>query len=211
MVLEIGGNLFGKSIFSASAEDNQILHYEGSRQIPEDEKTTTTTTTSALNPQTIINDNTIGTTVWANVNNAKLSDNTYANNYPTYGGIQISNYLKATNFGFVIPDGVTIKGILVEIEKKQASTSHADILDEEVKIVKANGTIGTENKATSTQWPLTDTYLPYGSATNLWGETWTATDINNANFGVVLAVTGLVEFESPAYVDNIKITITYEI
>lgn len=57
-----------------------------------------------------------------------------------------------------------------------------------IKIVKADGTIGTVNKSTGATPPSTDTYISYGSSSDLWGETWDYTKINNANFGVVFSV-----------------------
>jgi hypothetical protein len=62
------------------------------------------------------------------------------------------------------------------------------IQDTNVKIVKSSGSIGTTNKAyTTTDWGIEE-YVSYGSSSDLWGETWTPSDINNANFGVVISV-----------------------
>jgi hypothetical protein len=62
--------------------------------------------------------------------------------------------------------------------------------DYAVKIVKADGTIGSTNKAdTGTNWPSSDTYKSYGASNDLWGESWTPADINDADFGAVLSVT----------------------
>jgi len=63
-----------------------------------------------------------------------------------------------------------------------------DILDSSVKIVKADGTIGTTNKASGTSWSATEAYFSYGSSSDLWGETWTAENINDVDFGIVLSV-----------------------
>lgn len=67
--------------------------------------------------------------------------------------------------------------------------SLASYYDSEVKIVKADGTIGGTNKAfTATQWLLTEGYISYGGETDLWGETWDNAKINDVDFGVVLSV-----------------------
>lgn len=64
-----------------------------------------------------------------------------------------------------------------------------DCLDWEVKIVKSDDTIGTtDKKETDVVWGNSDAYTIYGGASDLWGETWTANDINNSNFGIVLKV-----------------------
>ncbi len=65
-----------------------------------------------------------------------------------------------------------------------------------IKIVK-NGVITGENKSTGASLPASDTYVSYGNSTDLWGETWTAEDINNGNFGFVFSAK--VEFERPQY------------
>lgn len=138
------------------------------------------------NPGTMADDDTVGTVIWGSLDDAKTSNNAYANavigikpqvliehsirlvkggtiqgddkstgaeipgtdTYISYGasdnlwglewgdtdinandfgvvfssrvaGSTISHYLKATNFGFSIPSGATINGILVQIEEDQ--------------------------------------------------------------------------------------------
>ena len=63
-------------------------------------------------------------------------------------------------------------------------------VESEVKIVKSDGSIGTTNQASLAVWGqiANPGYTVYGSAYDLWGETWTATDINDPDFGVVLKV-----------------------
>lgn len=140
--------------------------------------------------------------MWSNVSNAGASDNSYATasltlNSPTH-------YLKATNFGFSIPGGSVIEGILVEIEHKESASTVAK--DNRVRIVKG-GTIGSTDKANAAEWPTSDTYQEYGAFNDLWGETWSATDINDSGFGVVLSAIGL--GTGTASVDHIRITVYY--
>ena len=73
-----------------------------------------------------------------------------------------------------------------------ASTSYVgegNPSDNEIKIVK-NGSIGSENKSLGEGWGgyPPSSYSSYGANNDLWGETWTAEDINNANFGIVLSI-----------------------
>ena len=62
--------------------------------------------------------------------------------------------------------------------------------DYRVSIIKSNGTIGNTNRAkTSTSWPSSDTYVTYGSSSDLWGETdWSYSKINDVDFGIVVSV-----------------------
>ena len=118
-------------------------------------------------PGTMADDATVGTAAWTNPDNAKVSDNVYTT--VGAGDTGISHYLKATNFGFSIPSGATIGGILVEIERKgDLSDASNNIQDSNLRIVKSDGTIGTTNKADiGTNWPTSDTYASYGSSTYL--------------------------------------------
>lgn len=64
---------------------------------------------------------------------------------------------------------------------------NATLYDEEVKIVKSDGTIGSTNKASASAWSNSDAYTTYGGPYDLWGETWTYADINDSDFGVVIS------------------------
>jgi hypothetical protein len=139
------------------------------------------TSTGPNSPGTMADDSATGTVTWTNPDNAKLSDNVYVT---ATGTLVPTHYLKATNFGFSIPTDATINGIVAEIESKASGYASPD----SVKIVKSNGVIGTPNKS-GTPWGLSDAYSTYGSSSDLWGESWTASDINNSNFGVVLYAT----------------------
>ncbi len=62
-----------------------------------------------------------------------------------------------------------------------------DLSDGIVSIVK-NNAIGSTNKKKLGAWATAKNYVSYGNSTDLWDETWTAEDINSADFGVVLSV-----------------------
>ena len=164
-------------------------------------------------PGTMADDSTVGTVAWSNPDNAKVSDAVYAtaSNGGTGG---TTHYLKATNFGFSIPSGATIDGILVEIQRAKTSGGNNvnnAARDSSVKIVKVDGTIGTTNKAaTADNWPLIEAYKSYGSSSDLWGETWDDTKINDIDFGVVISASLISDTGTPvAGVDHIRITVYY--
>jgi hypothetical protein len=160
------------------------------------------------NPGTMADDASVGTIAWVNPDNAKVSNNTYT--IALFNGGTYSHRLKATNFGFTIPVGASINGILVSIEK-YCPTPGGDttVRDRYLNIIKADGSIGTTNNAkTTSMWPTSDSYISYGSSTDLWGETWTSADINDADFGVAFAVSDpAMVFQ--ANVDHIRITVYY--
>lgn len=125
----------------------------------------------------------------------------YDFSYYVYGVKSTSNYLKASNFGFTIPDNVVINGILVEMEEKSTATTTENV----IKIVKADGTLGTINKSTGANLPSSEGYVSYGNDHNLWGENWLPADINDADFGVVLSTLGT----GISSIDHIRITVYY--
>jgi len=163
----------------------------------------------ALSPGTVVDDNATGTIEWINPMNATTSDNVYATFTSPIDAT--SHYLKATNFGFSIPSGATINGILVEIERIVPTGGTGQVNDSEIKIVKSNGTIGDTNKSTGATWSATESYISFGGSSDLWGETWTAADINDSDFGVVLSATISNQFvASYGRVDHIRITVYFQ-
>jgi len=84
------------------------------------------------------------------------------------------------------------------------SMRRARQMDYSVRLRKNTGTIGSEKAVTATEWPTSDTYAVYGGPTDLWGTTWTYTEVNHANFGGMLSA--LVQ-GGTARVDHITMTI----
>jgi hypothetical protein len=150
-----------------------------------------------------------GDVAWSNVNNAKTSNNSHAT---VDLGATPSEYLKATGFGFAIPAGAVINGVQASVERKQTCFGICPVTDNIVKLVKA-GTVDGSNKAnTSTAWPTTDGTATYGSASDMWGTTWTVSDINNANFGLALsAKRNAAILNKTAEVDAMSITVYYTV
>ena len=129
-----------------------------------------------------------------------------------------TNYLLCKNLDSNIPNDATIEGIKIYIDRYNSFTGDGTvtITDDAIYLTK-NGTdtVGN-NKSVGTVWPSTDTdtYATYGGVSDLWGTTWTASEINNDNFGVMIGPTiefvGLTgENGSSAKVDHVYIEITY--
>ena len=146
----------------------------------------------------------IGSYDWHNPTYAQADDSSYAYCDPGWSGV--SKWLQGTNYGFAVPSGSTINGIQVTIGR------YADIScirDNSVRLIK-NGSVVGDDKAYGTNWPTggigTHTY---GATNDLWGQTWTAADINAANFGVALSAYNTAWLLPTAYVDYMQITVTY--
>ncbi len=97
-----------------------------------------------------------------------------------------TDQLRLTNYGFNIPAGATINGITATLVTTGSSNPYGGA---GIQLTK-NGTtaVGTSPLA-SGGWSSGS--LVIGNSTNLWGTTWTAADINSANFGLVLQPIGV--------------------
>ena len=185
-------------ISNSSAGSEQLFQEARQWQIAADASSGPNSTTLA------VNDTGVGTVAWTTVTNVYSSDTNYATAALSNS---ISNYIKATTFGFSIPAGNLINGIYVEVELKASLVNK--IKDYKVNIVKG-GAIGTTNRAYSDTWDTTEAYIGYGSSVDLWGETWTLTDINASNFGVAFsAQCSGVGCIATASVNHIRITVYY--
>lgn len=153
-------------------------------------------------PATTADDSGTGTATWSDTGNITTSNDTRAT--VSIDSSNSSHYLKATNFGFSIPAGATINGIVVEWEKGGGGGFDTD---NAVRIVKG-GTIGSTDKSSLTAWPSSDTYASYGSSSDVWGETWTADDINATTFGAAISVKTTAALAGPT-IDHVRITIHY--
>lgn len=167
---------------------------------------------------------------WQNTSNASTQNDSYSSllftdvsNVLAAAPESISpadetNYLVCKNLDSNIPNGATIEGIKIYIDRYNSFTGDGTvtITDDAIYLTKnGNDTVGN-NKSVGTVWPSndTDTYATYGGVSDLWGTTWTASEINNDNFGVMIGPTiefvGLTgENGSSAKVDHVYIEITY--
>lgn len=150
----------------------------------------------------------IGTIAWNNPGRAAASDNNRAS--ASLNDNQASHYLRCADYGFSIPAEATIDGLTVSIERRASSTSR--IRDNAVRMVKS-GTIQSANRATSNYYTTSDTYEDHGGPTDLWDTAWTATDINDANFGAALSAIKPTTAGggTTVEVDHMEITVHYTI
>jgi hypothetical protein len=151
-------------------------------------------------------DSSIGTITWTTPENITADDTNYAT--ATLGQDNISYYLQGTDYGFSISSDATIKGIEVEIGRY---ASDSDIRDYIVRLVKGGSVTGDNKAATGTTWPTDVAVATYGGAADLWGTTWTYSDINVSNFGVALSATNDDATTPNTYVDYMQITVTYTV
>lgn len=151
-------------------------------------------------------DATVGTKPWSNPTRVVSSDDSRAAASWSKDG-DVSEYLLATSFSFTVPTSATINGILVEVEKLETNAK-SNTVDNSIKLTKGAGYIGDNKADAVTEWGTSDAYASYGGASDLWGTTWTASDVNSSSFGVgVSAVCGVAS--GGVEIDHIRITVYY--
>lgn len=167
---------------------------------------------------------------WQNTSNASSQNDVYSSllftdafnvlaSVPTsLSPADETNYLVCKNLDSNIPNDATIEGIRIYIDRYNSFTGDGTVTlrDNAIYLTK-NGTdtVGS-NKSTGATWSLTDTdtYISFGGVSDLWGTSWTASEINNDNFGVMIGPT--IEFDgltgengSSANIDHVYVEITY--
>ena len=135
---------------------------------------------------------------WTNVNNVFVPDGVFSDGDISSGG-KSTGALQATGYGFTIPSTAIIDGIYVEFLRKGNTAATGGL-----GLLKAGTAVGTPK--TGDFWPATAAWFGYGGPTDLWGATWTPSDINNANFGTSLSVYNT-HGGGSASVDALRITV----
>lgn len=146
-----------------------------------------------------------GRVTWDNVTDIYTSNDARASTGYSAVGTQ---YIVAKNYGFSIPSGSTIDGILVTFERYGVyGSGHSR--DENLNLTKDGSTsIGTNKADVGVNWnQFTESTFNYGSSSDLWGTTWTDSEINSSNFGVRFRATAT--GFARCLIDTISITVYY--
>jgi Tfp pilus assembly protein PilX len=142
---------------------------------------------------------------WTSSSNVYTSNNSDAT-AALAASAQSAN-LDVTGYGFSIPSTAIVVGIRVEVERSaSAATSIEDV---DVLLLKAGAPAGSD-KASTTDWPTSDSTRTYGGSGDLWATTWTPANVNASNFGVRLKVRNLTTAARTAYVDHVEVTVYYQ-
>lgn len=143
-------------------------------------------------------------TNWSSPTRVGASDSSYA----TYSFSRSGNSdtLVASNFGLSIPSSAKILGISVAISRKASSSS--SLADSTVYLQK-NGVQTGSDRGGNQYWSTSNTRDDYGDDDDLWGSSWTASDVNSSAFGVRLVVRNYSSSSRTASVDYVRVTVTY--
>ena len=158
--------------------------------------------TGAITPATVSD----LSNVWSNDDNARVEDGSVAFTLVNIGN-QATGYLQFTQFGFSLPPGAAIDGVVAECKAKytNAPTNTAYV---QGQLVKAGVTTGDLKDFTpiltgSLAWDS------YGSSSNVWNATLSAADVNASGFGINIRI---IEFGSVTDfpgIDSCRMTIYY--
>jgi penicillin-binding protein-related factor A (putative recombinase) len=130
---------------------------------------------------------------WTNGANALISNNTRAQAPGT-----VSHVFR--DFGFSIPGGNTISGIIVKLDSRYSSGQGTISVD----LSYNEGANYSETRTTPTL-TASDVVYTLGGVSDVWGRSWTPTQLNNTNFRVrVTANTALLEL------DGIEVSIYHQ-
>lgn len=150
---------------------------------------------------------------WTNPTNAATTNAVYATQ--SIPATSDSSILVFSNYGLAIPAGATINGITVAIIAHASVSASIDLGDINalgntgVKLTKVAGIgVGTA-KLDTTLWGTTDSTFTEGNGADLWGTTWTPSDINSTGFGVLVQVENISGFARTASIDSVLITVTF--
>lgn len=119
-----------------------------------------------------------------------------------------SNGLIGTGFGFNIPLGAIIRGIVFQFYKETDNEN----IDVSVRLTKDGvNPVGT-NEGGGGVWPGSQTQFTYGSSGDLWGVAWTAAEINAGTFGAYMQTAAFAGAGSSfGQVSGYQITVYYDV
>jgi len=144
---------------------------------------------------------------WVTPSNIFANDG--ANSTTSLTPAEFSEKLTAQSFGFTVPGGATIDGILVEIERAD-TTANLLAVDFRVQLLDASGAlVGTNKKDGVTVWPAAMAVASYGGASDTWGASPTDGMVNDVDFGVVVSVDTTGGAAATPEVDFIRMTVFY--
>ena len=147
-------------------------------------------------------DTSYGSDSWFSTGNITANDSNVASLLTA--GASTSKYLRGLMSGneFSLAVDQVIDGIELKIKISQTGGSAASF--DRVRLVKG-GTVQSTDRTTLASLPASLTVVTFGGSSDLWGTTWSVSDINASNFGAVLSVT----YNDPtdSEVDYFEITI----
>lgn len=140
---------------------------------------------------------------WNNINRIYVAND---GQYAWGGAGGYSNYIVGLGFGFSIPTNVTINGIIATINRSAQNSTC--VKDYSLKLVVGGSVSGNDKANTASYWPSSWGTANYGSISDTWGLTLSASDVNSSNFGLALSSN---HTSGNGYIDYFSLTIYYTV
>lgn len=142
---------------------------------------------------------------WQNVSDALTDNALYA--FSTFDSTgTVTKYLYLSDYNFSIPSDATVTGFTVTVQKRASGTAQ----DHFVGLAYPDGTnvsITFPGKQEGTNWTSGEGTSNYGNSNDPWNKTWTYSEVNDQNFGVVISAQGA--SGSSPLIDTVKIAVAY--
>lgn len=142
---------------------------------------------------------------WTNPERITADDDSAALNSLAVGAPD-SQLLYGDTLGFSVPSGATIDGIEARID---ASVLTGVCDDRTARLFDTAGSPKGDDKADATDWASTPTLRTYGGTTDLWGASWSDTDVNDADFGFGIAAKFVSGAFASANVDFMQLNVHF--
>lgn len=144
--------------------------------------------------------------VWSNPTHA-LNNDSNSSSVDFSSSVGSSEYLIVKNFAFNLPNDVTeITGIEIEVKR----FGSGEVLDNLIGLTYFDGStnqIVQNYKEDENFWSSSEETIFYGSYNDNWGRSWSISEINDTDFGFVLAANGEPLLDSTGSIQSITITI----
>lgn len=164
-----------------------------------------TVETKKAAPNSAVDDNRIGTIAWSTPAAVSAADGLSATSASMVGSV-ITHWLLTSDFALALPPRSLVRGFVVTIKRLASFTD--EIADHGIALVKAGNPGMT--KALPGAWPTASATATYGSATDTWGQTFSADEVNAKDFGVAIAAKGIPAGDEKASVDYVEVTAYFE-
>ena len=142
---------------------------------------------------------------YTNPDNVKVSDNAYATG--SYFNLEQMEKLTCSGFPFTIPTGATINSIVVHIEQFVSTGSGVNNWQVQVDKGAVPG-LGGFTAGTPTETVIDVIEFPLGGSDPLWGNTWTAEEIND-DLVVIVFTDHDLDDSADVSIDHISVTVEY--
>ncbi len=144
--------------------------------------------------------------VWDNPSYALIDDGN-SSTVDFSSSVGVSEYLKISNFLMYLPDDVIeITGIKVQVKR----SALGEVTDSVIGLTYFDGfanQIVTDSKEDNQFWSSSQEVVFYGDSNDNWGRTWTIEEINNSNFGFVIAAYGDPILNSVGRIQSVTISV----